>query len=140
MVIEDVALDAYLIALRATLPLALRLVSLPTLFRAIAPRSTVTDGQRARQAIARSEAVARWGHLRDTCLYRAITRYVGLRAAGLAPQFVMAVRRDHSDRGHAWVELDGVPVGESVDPQLVPTFRFPDDKGLSRHQGRGIVP
>jgi hypothetical protein len=132
MGVDGVALDAYLIALRATLPLALRWVSLPTLFRAIAPRRTITDGERARRAIARSEAVARWVHLRDTCLYRAMARYVALRAAGLAPQFVMAVRRDHSDRGHAWVELDGVPVGEPADLELVPTFRFPATEGLAR--------
>src|SRR5215470_17113738 len=102
----------------------MRALPLPLLFRALAPRSLATEA-RARRAIARSEAVARRLRVPDTCLYRAMVRFAGLRAAGLEPRFRMGVRRDAPEVGHAWVELAGAPVGEKVDPRLIATFTFP---------------
>lgn len=119
------ALDAYLVAVRLAMPVALRVTSLPGWFSAIAPRRIATDEARARRAIARAQRVASRLHLPDTCLYRAAARFAGLRAAGLDARFVMGIRRDDPDVGHAWVELAGVPVGEARDERLVPTFAYP---------------
>lgn len=122
---NGLALDAYLIGLRATLPLAMRLLPLPALFAAIAPRRIAIDEARARVAIARSERLAPRLRLANTCLYRALARFVALRAAGLEASFHMGVWRDDPEGGHAWVELAGAPVNEAADERLVQTFRFP---------------
>jgi hypothetical protein len=119
------ALGAYLVGLRGAIPLALRVMPLPTLFDWISPRRVSTSESAARRAIGRSQTVARHMRLPDTCLYRAAARFVALRSAGLPAQFVMAVRRDQPELGHAWVEIHGVPVDEKVDDRLVPTFRYP---------------
>jgi hypothetical protein len=63
----------------------------------------------------------------DTCLYRSLARYSILRRAGHPARFVMGLRPSAPEiLGHAWVELDGVAVGEAVDPELVVTFAYPD--------------
>ena len=63
----------------------------------------------------------------DTCLYRSLARYSILRRAGHPARFVMGLRPSAPEiLGHAWVELDGIPVGEAVDPELVVTFAYPD--------------
>ncbi len=120
-------LDAYLIGLRCTLPTALRALPLPTVLRLIAPRTprSRATSARAHQAVARSEVMARRLSVADTCLYRSMVRWTALKRAGLPATFVMGVRRDEPDTGHAWVEVDGEPVGELVDDRLVATFRFP---------------
>jgi len=119
-------LDAYLIGLRCTLPTALKALPLPTVLRWIAPRGRLrATSARAHQAVARSENVARRLNVADTCLYRSMVRWTALKRAGLPATFVMGVRRDEPDTGHAWVELDGAPVGEAIDERLVATFRFP---------------
>jgi hypothetical protein len=38
----------------------------------------------------------------------------------------MAIQRDKPDlTGHAWVELDGQPYDEELDPQMIVTFSYP---------------
>jgi hypothetical protein len=123
--IRSALLDAYLVGLRGVLPLGMRALPLPTLFRLVAPRRQSWSERRARQAIAHSEAIAPRLRLPDTCLYRAMVRFVALRAAGLDVRFRMGVRRDRPESGHAWVELGGMPVGEPPDARLVATFNFP---------------
>jgi hypothetical protein len=66
----------------------------------------------------------------DTCLYRALARYGVLRSAGYPARFVMAINpasggKEADIAGHAWVELDGEPYGETVDPDLVVTYSYP---------------
>ncbi|MFT3775555.1 MAG: lasso peptide biosynthesis B2 protein [Minicystis sp.] len=62
----------------------------------------------------------------DTCLYRALARYAVLRRAGHPARFVMGLDPRASDiSGHAWVEIDGEPVGETLDPGLTVTFQYP---------------
>jgi hypothetical protein len=54
-----------------------------------------------------------------------MTRFVGLRAAGVDATFRMGVSRDDIDTAHAWVEVDGVPFGEPANERLAPTYAFP---------------
>ena len=62
----------------------------------------------------------------NTCLYRALGRYALFRRHGHRAVFVMGLRSDaDGGEGHAWVELDGVPFGESIAPDLVVTLRHP---------------
>ena len=65
--------------------------------------------------------VSRFGALPDTCLYRAVARYVLLRSAGVVPRLCVGATADHvSDAGlvgHAWIELDGAPFLEPDDPR-----------------------
>lgn len=67
--------------------------------------------------------------LPDTCLYRALTRYALLRRSGHPAKFVMGmdprVREDLT--AHAWVELDGAPYQEALDPRLVVTYVYPNE-------------
>jgi hypothetical protein len=124
--VRAMVLDAYLIGLRCSLPAAIRALPLPAVLRLVASRKTsaAAPPRRAYEAIARSERVARRLRAPDTCLFRSIVRFAGLRAAGLPATFVMAVCVDDPETGHAWVEIDGVPSGEPLDTRYVPTFRF----------------
>jgi len=69
----------------------------------------------------------------DTCLYRALTRYALLREAGHAAVFVMGmdprVREDLT--AHAWVQLDGAPYQEALDPRLIVNYVYPDDRSTA---------
>jgi hypothetical protein len=41
-------------------------------------------------------------------------------------RFVMALERGSSKiEGHAWVELDGKPLGEEIEEKLAVTFSYP---------------
>jgi hypothetical protein len=122
--VRGLVLDAHLVSMRCLLPFGMRALSLTALFRTITPRAGRVTRARAGQALARSERLARCLGAHDTCLYRAIARWVALRSAGLPAEFVMGVRQDDPGAGHAWVEIGGAPVGEDPDPRLVVTFRF----------------
>jgi hypothetical protein len=51
----------------------------------------------------------------DNCLERSLVAYRFLGRAGASPQLVIGVARDERGvRGHAWVTVDGRPIGESV--------------------------
>jgi hypothetical protein len=124
--IGGVLLDARLLALRCALPMAMRALPLPALFRVIQPRRIWPVSEtRALRSIVRSEVAAARLRAPDTCLYRAMTRFVGLRTAGIPARFRMGVRRDDSEAAHAWVEVEGVPVGEEADERLIATYSFP---------------
>lgn len=58
-----------------------------------------------------------------SCLYRALGRYAALRAAGLDVELLVGVRSGADLIGHAWVELDGVPLWEREEPRYTVTFR-----------------
>jgi hypothetical protein len=81
----------------------------------------------AESVIAASERLFERLHLLpDTCLYRALARYAVLRRAGHPARFVMGLDPKAADIvGHAWVELDGEPVGETLEPGLTVTFSYP---------------
>jgi hypothetical protein len=89
-----------------------------------APRDAVDE------ALARAERLCeRAPFIPDTCLYRSLARYALLCRAGHRARFVMGIEPqadpDAEIRGHAWVELDGVPYAEEVDGRMVVTYAYP---------------
>lgn len=61
------------------------------------------------------DTAARWtiGE-RESCLRRAIVLNWFLRSAGVACDLISGIgRRDHAWSGHAWVEVDGLPLGRA---------------------------
>lgn len=63
----------------------------------------------------------------STCLTRSLTLFHVLRQHGVPVQFVMAVRPEAGDmEGHAWLELDSVPIYETVESSWHVSFRHPD--------------
>ncbi|AKF06973.1 lasso peptide biosynthesis B2 protein [Sandaracinus amylolyticus] len=78
------------------------------------------------EAIRLGERVARhWPVGSDTCLFRALARYALLHEAGHAPRFVMGIDEDDVAKGHAWVELAGVPFLEPRSPRFRRTLEHP---------------
>jgi hypothetical protein len=62
----------------------------------------------------------------DTCLYRSLARYAVFQRAGHPVRFVMGIQPGAGElTGHAWIELDGKPYDEDVEPQMVVTFAYP---------------
>jgi hypothetical protein len=127
-----VRFGAQAIAIRLSLGAWLRRRSLPELLGALtttAPRPAPLPA--VEQAIASAESILeRIPVVPDTCLYRALARYGVLRSAGYPARFVMAINPASGGKkadiaGHAWVELDGEPYGETVDPDLVVTYSYP---------------
>lgn len=101
---------------------------LPAVLSALTPRSRLTAPRDVAEQVASSveRAFERVALLPDTCLYRALARYAVLRRAGHAARFVMGLDPRSPDIvGHAWVELDGEPVGETLAPGLTITFAYP---------------
>ena len=119
------------VLLRLTLAAMMRRRALPELLRALTPEATAIEPAplaEAERALAIAERLS--GHLRvvpRTCLYRALARYAVLRRAGHPARFVMGLRpRAPEITGHAWVELDGAPVGETLEERFAVTFSYPD--------------
>ena len=80
-----------------------------------------------RRALWTIEGVARRRLSRSsTCLYRSLGRFAMFARLGLDVRFVMAVRRAADDLdGHAWIEIDGTPFEEQIDPRMTETFVYP---------------
>lgn len=72
-------------------------------------------------------AVAALRVIPNTCLYRALARYNVLSGLQEGVRFVMGVRKQDNGKliGHAWLEREGQPLGETLDPRLVVTFTYP---------------
>ena len=128
---DRLRIGARALVLRVRLASMLRRRSLPELLASLTPASLEPRPvPLVEEALSTSEAVIeRLRVVPDTCLYRSLTRYAALRRAGHPARFVMAVQpRDPSISGHAWVELHGEPVGETVDPDLAVTFAYPHER------------
>lgn len=71
----------------------------------------------AAEAFAKWLAVASRHHLiRAQCLHRSLALHRRVRREGLSSQLRIGVVKDGSDlKAHAWVELNGSPVGEDPD-------------------------
>ncbi len=127
----DAQIAARAVMTRLRLPWLVRRLPLPATLEAISPRSTpsakAAPVERVERALARSQwLVQRMRVVPNTCLYRALARYAMLRRAGHSARFVMGLDPRRADvLGHAWVELDGRPLGEDVDPHLVVTYSYP---------------
>ncbi|MCK6551451.1 lasso peptide biosynthesis B2 protein [Myxococcota bacterium] len=123
--------EARIVTLRSVLPPLLEERSLDALLEALsAPGRRLWPAPEA-ELDAVERAVERWlepgATLATTCLYRALVRYVLLRELGLDVAFVMGVRPSTSDDvvGHAWLELDGRVLRETLKEPYVVTFRYP---------------
>ncbi len=125
-----VRLGALTLSLRLRLDRMLRRHSLPGLLGALTPERalrervplpTVEDA-----LLAAERVIERLRVVPDTCLYRSLARYAVLRSAGHPARFVMGLSpRAPEITGHAWVELDGAPMGETVDDDMVITYAYP---------------
>jgi Transglutaminase-like superfamily len=125
---DEVPLAARAVATRLRLASLVRGSSLPDLLRALAPdRVEAAPLAVVEHALAASQQiVARLRVVPDTCLYRSLARYALLRRAGHPARFMMGLDPRAADIvGHAWVELDGAPFGEEVEPALAVTFAYP---------------
>jgi hypothetical protein len=129
--VDRLALGARAVAARLRAPALLGRRSLPDVLAALAPPHADRAVPRAVAEAAALDSERLVGRLRvvpDTCLYRSLARWVVLRRAGHAARFVMALDpRSREIEGHAWVELDGEPVGEALEPGLAVTFTYPAD-------------
>lgn len=66
-------------------------------------------------------------HPRNTCLQRALSRYVLFRRRGVDVDFAMGVRPgDGPVTGHAWLELRGEVFREREAVDCARTFRYPN--------------
>jgi len=63
-----------------------------------------------------NSAASAW-RARDACVPRSVTSWMLLRAAGHDPAIRFGVERDSTQdfAAHAWIELDGRPIGEPPD-------------------------
>jgi len=115
--IRDVVLVVRILAWTAAMPILKRVVPVRTLGRALRLRSTVShrDHNRERRIVAFARWAARLVRLNDdgNCLERGLVAFRYLRQDGANPTLVFGVSRtDSSFMGHAWVVVDGRPVGE----------------------------
>lgn len=82
--------------------------------------NAVADGA---EAMARTvDAVARRMPVRSKCLPRSLALWTMLQRAGIGATLRIGMRTDGSGEAHAWVEHDGCPIGEQVDPDAVAPF------------------
>ncbi len=129
--LEQAPIAARAVATRLRLKSLMRDSSLPELLRALSPATDpdpldVVPLALVEAALSTSQRIV--GRLRvvpDTCLYRSLARYALLRRAGHPVRFVMALDPKKEVEGHAWLELDGVPLGEEIEPGLAVTFSYP---------------
>ena len=123
-------LGAQTLSLRLRLDRMLRRSSLPGLLGELTPKPpsptriplpTVEDA-----LLTAEKVLERLRVVPDTCLYRSLARYAVLRGAGHPARFVMGLsQRAPEITGHAWVELDGAPMGETLDDDMVITYAYP---------------
>jgi hypothetical protein len=103
------------------LPLLKRILPLPTLVglmwstRGSARAFTAAEIDRMSR-IARWLAVHAWPRRAGTCLEESLVLYRYLSAHRASPELVIGIRRANQRVGaHAWVTLDGHPIGDSPD-------------------------
>jgi Transglutaminase-like superfamily len=134
---SHVALSAQALELRIRLLRCIPSVPLPTILQELTPTHLspiVVSPSEIWRVLRVVEALCRRiQFMPDTCLYRALTRYALLRRAGHAATFVMGMdpRAREDLTAHAWVELDGVPYQEALDPRLVVTYVYPDERSVA---------
>ncbi|BDG05661.1 lasso peptide biosynthesis B2 protein [Anaeromyxobacter oryzae] len=110
-------------ALRVVLGALLRRRHLPNLLEAL-DGSAAGGGPAGDPALPRRvlDLLRRWP---VSCLWRALTGWAALRDAGAPVRFVIGVRAAGGDLvAHAWLEQDGVPLGEAEDPRACFTVAF----------------
>jgi hypothetical protein len=84
---------------------------------AVSPRTEKAE------AMARTvDAVARRLPVRSKCLPRSLALWTMLQRAGIDTSLRIGMRTDGSGEAHAWLERDGSPIGEHVDPTALAPF------------------
>jgi hypothetical protein len=99
----------------AVLPLLKHLVPLETLARVMWSAPVTSRKPEADKIVALSRALTRRPpRARGRCYEQSLLAYRFLSKHGADPRLVAAVRKEgRSMVGHAWVTVDGVPVGEA---------------------------
>ena len=127
--IDDLLTMGRAAAWMLTLRLAKFAVPLPRLARVMetAPRTTRRDPARERRIAMLVDRVA--GGLRfpdqGNCLERSLVLFRLLGRAGARPRLVVGMRRTSGQlAGHAWVSVDGDPVGERTPDDMTPIAIF----------------
>jgi hypothetical protein len=126
-------LSVRIVVVLTVLPVALRCLTVARLVRLLTPRRMGATRRPAllwRSADAVDWLVDRrpfrfWGH----CLRRSLLLYFAATRAGYPVMVVVGARRDGSGvTGHAWIELDGLPLlepGEHPEREFVVMERLP---------------
>ena len=114
--------------LRTAAVTATKLAAAPRVSRGRVSRTgsakAVADGA---EAMARTvDAVARRLPVRSKCLPRSLALWTMLQRAGIDATLRIGMRTDGSSEAHAWVEHDGCPIGEQVDPDALASFSLAD--------------
>ena len=131
--VRDLWLMVRIAALAVAVRPLLALMSLPALLRLLDPgvrpgRNPSPAGLERPIQLARRVLSRAHGPFRQSCLRRSLALFRILRAAGFPVSIVFGLARpgDALD-GHAWLELDGVSVGEPNGGQTPykPIYRFP---------------
>ena len=123
-VYAEFGLLLFLLELRVRLPQMFAETSLDKLAARIVVPAFPAPAEQVLKVVSRSERIAKRIRLADTCLYRALARHAALASTGTQSAFVMGVADTSSNQGgHAWVEVDGNPVGEDLEETFEVTFR-----------------
>ena len=115
--LSDVRLALRMVAWALVLPVLKFLLPLPRLVRLVYKRGR--SGARKARREQQIATLARWIHrplvpVDGGCLQRSLLAYRFLSEANAEPQLFVGMRREgNTVLGHAWVIVDGQPVGES---------------------------
>lgn len=133
----DSLLVAQLVIWRLSLPLLKHLIKLSTLAELMSssPAAPLDESRRLQRVERVTRFAARGGRLlvSRNCLERSLLLYRLLSQADARPVLVLGARKDSpSVAGHAWVELDGVPLFEPDRDAYVPILTFGLHGSVSR--------
>lgn len=126
----DGVLLAEMLAARTLVEVALLRYPLDEALRRLAPKqaradTTIEELDRIDRLAADVLRNRRWP--KNTCLQRAMTRFVLYRRRGVDVCFAMGVRPGAGPlTGHAWLEREGTPFREVRAVDCTRTFSFPD--------------
>jgi hypothetical protein len=81
--------------------------------------ATVTDPTRVSRTV---NAVANHLPIKAKCLPRSLTTWTMLRRRGVAATVRLGVRVDRVADAHAWIEIDGQPLNEFIDDDVMADF------------------
>ncbi len=116
-----------------SLPLLEHLMSLPSLVSLLdTSRRSQRKGDPDRIVELAGKILARnIGPFKPGCFRRSLILFAELRRIGWPARIVFGIR-EHDDAldGHAWVELDGAGLGETVDPSSIfrTVYSYPADE------------
>jgi len=117
--IADAWMAGRMLGWLVVLPILKRVMPLPSLVslmwsRQASPKASTASEIDRMWRIARWLAVHAWPRRSGTCLEQSLILYRFLSARRASPELVIGVRRHNESVGaHAWVTVDGRPVGDS---------------------------